>query len=248
MTQEQGMALTEQHRTDLGQVSDAEAVAKIAALAGFDLDGLDLVDVGCGPALVSRELVKLGARVLGVEPDPVQAAKNRLAPPEPGLRLEEGGAERLPLPDNSVDGVLFFRSLHHVPTAHIDAALAEAIRVLKPERGFLCVVEPGMDGSHFAMMRPFHDETLVRNEAQAALGRLSARRLFRHEARYHCVQYPRHESFEQMVAQYTGLSFNNISRDMVDTPQVRAVFDDGKTPQGDYAFEQPVLINFYMSL
>jgi hypothetical protein len=126
--------------------------------------------------------------------------------------------------------------------------LAEAIRVLKPERGFLCVVEPGMIGSHFAMMRPFHDETLVRNEAQAALGRLSARKQFRREARYRCVQYPRHENFEQMVAQYTGLSFNNIARDIVDTAEVRAVFDAGRTPQGDYAFEQPVLINFYQSV
>jgi ubiquinone/menaquinone biosynthesis C-methylase UbiE len=56
----------------------------------------------------------------------------------------------------------------------MDAALAEVVRVLKPERGLLCVAEACVTGSHFAMMRPFHDETLVRGEAQAALDPLSA--------------------------------------------------------------------------
>jgi hypothetical protein len=40
--------------------------------------------------------------------------------------------------------------------------------VLKPD-GFLCVVEPSMDGTCFPVMRPFHDETQVRTQAQAAL-------------------------------------------------------------------------------
>jgi len=68
--------------TDLGVLADEAAVAKI-----MDVRGLDLVDVGCGPALVSREFVRRGARVMGVEPDPVQAEKNRAAEPEPGLRF-----------------------------------------------------------------------------------------------------------------------------------------------------------------
>ena len=43
-----------------------------------------------------------------------------------------------------MDGVFFFRSLHHVPIDAMEAALAEAARVLKPD-GFLCVMEPGTE-------------------------------------------------------------------------------------------------------
>jgi ubiquinone/menaquinone biosynthesis C-methylase UbiE len=230
-------------RTDLGEVSDVAATAKL-----FFVSGLELVDVGCGAAAVSRELVQQGAQVIGFEPDPIQAEKNRKAEAVPGLTLREGRAENLPLPDDSVDGVLFFRSLHHVPIEGMDLALREAVRVLKPETGFLCVVEPGMTGSHFEIMRPFHDETKVRTEAQAALMRLSSAALFRHEAHCRYVQYPHHASFEDMVTRVTGQTFNAITRDKVETEEVRALFERGKTRQGDYVFEQPMLLDCYRGL
>ncbi len=160
-------------RRHLGERADADAVAALAPVAG-----LTIVDVGCGAGKSSRALAALGASVIGVEPDPIQAAKNREADPAPGVVFHEGRAESLPVESGSADGVIFFRSLHHVPVEAMEAALAEAARVLKPETGFLCVVEPGMDGTHFPVMRPFNDETRVRNAAQAAL-ESSARRLFR---------------------------------------------------------------------
>ena len=235
--------LADEKRTDLGELSDVAAIEAVVSV-----DGLELADLGCGAADNSRQLVRDGARVTGIEPDPIQAEKNRQADPLPGLTLLEGRAEQLPLPDNSVDGVLFFRSLHHVPVDAIDAALREAVRILKPESGFLCAVEPGMTGSHFAVMRPFHDETVVRTEAQGALSRLSSAKLFRNEARYSFIQHPRHESFEAMVARVTGLTFNSITRDMVETDEVRALFEEGRTGQGDYMFDQPMLLNFYQGL
>jgi ubiquinone/menaquinone biosynthesis C-methylase UbiE len=208
-----------------------------------DVNGLALIDVGCGAALASRELVAKGATVLGVEPDPVQAGKNNLAEPLTGLTLVEGRAESLPSGDSSVDGVLFFRSLHHVPISAMDIALGEAARVLKPA-GFLCVIEPGMAGTHFAVMRPFHDETVVRTEAQAALAR-TARKLFRETSGFNFKLYPRYASFEAMVTRITGQTFNSISRDQVETDEVRTLFEAGRTSQGDYMFEQPMLMDFY---
>ena len=230
-------------RTDLGELSDIAAITRITPVAG-----LQLVDVGCGPALTSRALVEKGAHVLGLEPDPIQAEKNRQADPQAGLVFHEGGAEHLPVADHTMDGVLFFRSLHHVPVALMDKALREAVRVLKPLDGFLCIVEPGMTGSHFEVMRPFHDETLVRTEAQAALARLSDEGLFRDAACYHYMQYPRHAGFEEMVARVTGQTFNAITRDMVETDEVRDLFEQGRTEDGDYRFEQPMLLNFYRGL
>jgi hypothetical protein len=40
----------------------------------------------------------------------------------------------------------------------------------------------------------------------------------------------------------TGVSYNRIAREKVDKPEVRAIFEAGKTDAGDYAFDQPMLV------
>ena len=230
--------LREAPRRDLGELSDIGAITAI-----LPVKGLSVVDIGCGPARTSRDLCAEGATVLGVEPDPIQAEKNRQAPPTAGLTLIEGRAESLPAEAASVDGVFFFRSLHHVPIEHMDGALEEAARVLKRD-GFLCIVEPAMTGTHFPVMRPFHDETRVRTAAQAALAR-TARRLFDDEQRFGYMQHARYDNFEAMVARVTGNTFNNISRESVETDEVRKLFESGRTADGIYAFDQPMLLNLY---
>ena len=189
---------------------------------------LRVVDVGCGAGKTTRELAALGATVLAIEPDPIQAAKNREAEPAPGVTFFEARAESLPADSGSMDGVFFFRSLHHVPIDAMEAALAEAARMLKPD-GFLCVMEPEMDGTHFPVMRPFHDETRVRTAAQAAL-RNSAPRLFRAVELFRYVQYPRYANFEAFAARVLGQTFNDIRRERVETDEVRDPRGDAPTP------------------
>ncbi len=226
-------------RKHLGERADAEAVAALTSLSG-----LTVVDVGCGAGRTSRELAALGASVLGVEPDPIQASKNREPEAPAGVAFVEARAENLPVASGSADGVFFFRSLHHVPIDAMEAALAEAARALKPESGFLCVIEPGMEGAHFPLIRPFHDETQVRNAAQAALEG-SARLLFREFERFRYVQYRRYANFEALVAQAISQTFNNIRRERVETDEVRALFEAGRTDKGDFMFEEPMLLDFF---
>jgi SAM-dependent methyltransferase len=226
-------------RMHLGESADVDAVAALTSVAG-----LTIVDVGCGAGKSSRDLAALGATVVAVEPDPIQAAKNRKSEPPPAVVFHEARAESLPIASGSADGVIFFRSFHHVPVEAMEAALAEAARVLKPRSGFLCVVEPGMEGTHFPVMRLFNDETRVRNAAQAAL-RSRARRLFRELGLFRYVQYPRYPDFEAMVARFTSQTYNDIRREHVETDEVRTLFEAGRTEHGDYRFEQPMLLDFY---
>ncbi len=65
------------------------------------------------------------------------------------------------------------KSLHHVPLARMDRALAEIARVLRPG-GHLYASEPVFAGELNGIMRLFHDEQAVREAALAAIDRAAA--------------------------------------------------------------------------
>jgi len=227
-------------RTDLGELSDLDAVDRLLSVRN-----LNLVEVGCAGGDTARGLAERGATVLGVEPDPVQAEKNRSQPPTPGVTLVEAGGEALPAEDRSVDGVLFFRSLHHVLPALMEKALAEAARVLKPG-GFLYVTEPSMEGSNFALSRLFNDESEWRILAQQALDGTAAAG-FEETGRYVYMLHPRHADFASMMARFTGVSYNRIASDKINVPEVRRRFEAARTEDG-YVFDQPMLVSMYRRL
>jgi SAM-dependent methyltransferase len=70
-----------------------------------EVDGLDVVELGCGTAYVAAWLARRGARVVGVDPTPAQLDTARRMQAETGLEfpLVEAGAEEVPLPDASFD-------------------------------------------------------------------------------------------------------------------------------------------------
>ena len=180
--------------------------------------------------------------VLGVEPDTEQSEKNRSRPPTRNVTFVEAGGEALPAEDSSVDGVLFFRSLHHVSPDLMEKALCEAARVLRPD-GFLYVAEPSLDGSYFAMTHWFNDETEVRGRAQTALDECTPN-LFGESCKYVYTVRIRYADFETMAASYVHRSFGRVPRAMIDVPEVREQFEAARSGD-EYVFEQPVLVNLY---
>jgi hypothetical protein len=132
------------------------------------LAGRRLADVGCGQGGLARRLAGLGAAVVGLDPQATAVRAARAADADGTVAWIAAGGERLPLADRSLDDVLYFNALHHVPTDAMDAALAEAHRALKPG-GRLLAVEPIAEGPVFALMRGVEDETAVRAAAEAAL-------------------------------------------------------------------------------
>ncbi len=240
-------------RRDLGEMSDMAAAERLVSVAGCAL-----LDIGCGAGENARALAERGAEVLGVEPDRQAAAANRTAAPRPGLRFIEAAAEALPAESGTIDGVFFFRSLHHVPPAALDRALDEAMRVLKPATGFLYVVEPAVTGSFHELIRLFHDETAARAAAQAALERIRPRFAAIETCRY--LQRPRFADFAALIARFAGSTYNSIRRESIDRPQVRARFAAGQAPDrtsapdttppntATYIFEQPLLVDLYRGI
>ena len=90
--------------------------------------GIALLDVACGPGLVSAAAAARGAHVTGVDfaPNMVAEASRR----HPALTFREGDAETLAFADASFDAVVIGFGLHHFPMP--GRALAEARRVLRP--------------------------------------------------------------------------------------------------------------------
>lgn len=92
--------------------------------------GMRLLDVGCGPGGLTRELVaRAGAgAVTAVDPSPpfVDACTDRC----PGASVRLGDAQDLPFPDAGFDGVVSQLVLHFVPDPA--QAGAEFRRVVRP--------------------------------------------------------------------------------------------------------------------
>jgi demethylmenaquinone methyltransferase/2-methoxy-6-polyprenyl-1,4-benzoquinol methylase len=100
--------------------------------------GMDVLDVGMGTGLVSREILRLTGepeRLIGVDPSPGMMGQSVL-PAAVQCRL--GRAEALPVPDASVDFLVMGYALRHI--ADFSAAVAEFRRVLRPG-GRLLVLE-----------------------------------------------------------------------------------------------------------
>jgi SAM-dependent methyltransferase len=140
--------------------------------------GRDVIDVGCGGGALVRELQARGARVTGVEISAAQLATAIARDGGSGARYVVGRAQELPLEDGSMDVVVFMRTLHHVPSRDLQAALREARRVLRVH-GVLYVAEPLPEGDFFELTSLVEDELEVRAAAQAALADAAAASLTR---------------------------------------------------------------------
>lgn len=205
-----------------------------------------MVDAGCGDGRFAAQLAALGAQLTGIEPNPVQAAKNREATPIEGVTLVEAGAQSMPLDDNSQDLVIFRYSLHHVPAEIYPAVFEEVTRVLKPG-GHLYIIEPVAAGSSHQVMSLFHDETEVRAAAQRAMLSLTAQR-FEHLS---SQQYEVHNHFVDFAAyfnRYGTVSYNHYHPDQVDNARVRAIFSSFEGRDGEVTLVQPVKADLFRLL
>ena len=124
-----------------------ENLSELTALCGFG-EGSRVLDIGAGNCWASWRLAEQGAQVAavdvcrvkyeGLESGAVQIAGH-------GHYFERvlGEMEHLPFDDESVDGCLFYATLHH--SHNLREALAESARVLRPG-GVVLAVHEGVSG------------------------------------------------------------------------------------------------------
>lgn len=92
--------------------------------------GMQVLDVACGPGLVTQcalDLVGPSGRVIGLDPS---IGMLREAQKSPCRNLVRGVGERLPFPDQSFDFLSMGYALRHVPD--LKGAFTEYRRVLRP--------------------------------------------------------------------------------------------------------------------
>jgi demethylmenaquinone methyltransferase / 2-methoxy-6-polyprenyl-1,4-benzoquinol methylase len=109
--------------------------------------GMQVVDVGMGTGLVSREVLRITnqpERLIGVDPSPGMRAQASLPA---AVQCLDGWAEKLPLRDASADFVVMGYALRHI--TDLAAAFAEFHRVLRPG-GTLLVLEISKPRGPFA--------------------------------------------------------------------------------------------------
>ncbi|MDQ3867168.1 MAG: class I SAM-dependent methyltransferase [Actinomycetota bacterium] len=135
-TDAQARAAWARNEIDWGVFGAPESELQVLA----DVQGLDVVELGCGTAYFSAWLARRGARPVGVDVTPAQLETARRMQREvgPEFPLVEASAEDVPLPDASFDLVLS----EYGASVWVDPALwvPEAARLLRPggRLVFLC--------------------------------------------------------------------------------------------------------------
>ena len=199
-----------------------------------------IIELGCGNARLARALVQrhAGSQVVGLEVDVVQHAKN-VSSPQERLLFMAGSADAVPFPDAGFDGAMMLKSLHHVPLAAMDRALAEVARVVKPG-GWFYVSEPIYGGALNEVVRLYNDEGVVRSAAQAALDRALAVGTHWEAAGESRFVQPAHfkdwAEFAQRML-YPSFADHGITPAIVE--RVRAAFDPHCGPDGAH-FVRPM--------
>jgi len=123
----------------------------------ISIEGKTILDIGCGTGELVRWLHAAGGYALGLD-TPGMLAKASGFHFEDGVRFIAGIAQNLPVKQGSLDAVVYFASLHHIPKDKIENALIECHRVLKPG-GRAIIVEPaGGKDSYFEVVSLVEDE------------------------------------------------------------------------------------------
>jgi len=148
--------------------------------------GRRVLDVASGEGYGSALLAEVADAVTGVDIDGQAVAHARATYPDrTNLAFVEGSATALPIPDASVDAIISFETVEHLPAADQPRMIAEFARVLAPH-GILVLSSPNRteysDARNYS--NPFHLHELDRDELARLLDPAFAARRWYRQRRY----------------------------------------------------------------
>ncbi len=119
--------------------------------------GMRVLDVACGTGVVAVTAARLGARVTGLDmtPDLLEAAQVNARVAGVAIDWREGDVEALPFDDAAFDVVV--SQFGHIFAPRPDVAVAEMLRVLKPDGTIAFSTWPPdlLVGRTFVLMAPY---------------------------------------------------------------------------------------------
>jgi SAM-dependent methyltransferase len=219
--------------------TEADVIAQL-----LDLSGRRILELGCGAGWMTRSLAERfePTSVIATEVDRIQHEKNLALGEIPGVSFRLGGAEEIDLPNDSVDVVFMFKSLHHVPLDLMAQSLNEIHRVLVPG-GHAFFSEPVYAGEFNDLMRLIHDEKDVREAAFAALGRAVGEGLFELEREIFFQVPGTYENWGLFEDRFLKVTHTALEIDEARYERIRARFMAHMTPSGAH-FLKPHRVDF----
>ena len=208
------------------------------------LNGTRILELGCGAAQKTLQIAEhcQPASIIAAEVDTIQHTRNLERDDTPAcVSYQSFPAQAIPLKDSSVDVVMMFKSLHHVPVTDMSAALAEITRVLRPG-GKAWISEPVFAGDFNEIIRLFHDEQAVRQAAFSALESSVARGQLLLEDELFFLQQIQLDSFEEFDQNIIRATHSDHSLDQALYEQVRETFLASGKP-GQYEFAVPMRVD-----
>jgi SAM-dependent methyltransferase len=225
------------------QEKSSETIATDLEVMARYLDiqaGERLLELGCGDAQATRELAELhpGLEIVATEVDEVQYRKNLLLRDVPNITFLLGGAQEIALPTASVQYVVMLKSLHHVPGELLAQSFAEVHRVLQPG-GLAYLSEPIADGPFNDLLRLFHDETVVRRNAFAAIEAVVAAGMFELVEQIFFSEHRVYEVFAEYKAQTLDVTHTRFDIDEALLARIKAAFAAVADLRGQAVFYAP---------
>lgn len=173
-----------------------------------------LLDVAGGTGDIAIRAMRRGgegcsAVICDISPEMLDVGQRRVNDAGLADRIEliEGNAERLPFDDGSFDAYTIAFGIRNV--THIDAALSEAYRVLKPGGRFLCLEFSQVDVPILDRIYDFHSFEIIPRLGRLAAGDEDSYRYLVESIR----KFPDQESFAGMIraAGFSRVSFRNLT-------------------------------------
>ena len=177
-----------------------------------------VLDLAGGTGDVAFRLVAAGGAetritVLDINPDMLAVGRTRAIERgyDDAIAFVDGNAEALPFPDRRFDAVTIAFGIRNVP--RIDAALAEAFRVLRIGGHFLCLEFSTVDVPGLAALYDLYSFNAIPALGRMVAGDAEAYRYLVESIR----QFPRPEAFAEMIraAGFRRVSFQRLSGGIV---------------------------------